>query len=686
LSFTATMARAVPSTLPSPTRSRSQGVAHIAMFCIFLVLALGACAAGEVSPLDGQDAVNDRGGRPPRDIGGAETGADTRDDVADATEDAREDGGPEDLGQTDLLGDGDADDDGAGADAIGEDAVEDVPPGGCPGRGCPCTPATAFSVCAGLACVDGYCCDSACAGTCEACDRPGRLGLCTPLPANTYSGGECAESASSTCGTTGFCDGAGGCAYFGASTTCDDGEACSSGDRCDGAGSCLGDVPETCGPGAGNECCVGTCSDSLGCRTIAGACPDVCGSFELSLGGSCGGCGLAGAVGTCTGGATYRCDAGSHDLCQSVSCGGTNYYCTEVGGNWAWRPSASCNDGDLCTYGDVCEAGGSCAGTPLTCADSTCADRECNGTATCTVTPRTGTACEDGDLCTHGDTCTSAGVCGAGARITCDDAGCLDRACNGTATCTETVRTGGACEDGNLCTYGDTCDSAGVCQSGSSLTCTGLDTACLAYACDGSSTCAASPRNVGGACDDGDPETDFDACQADGTCAGDPGCPPPPGSCANGTQSRDGCGNARIIGRTVAGTPSGFNIIDDTCGARDRFDESSGCWDANNDHTYRLYMREGERAWLRLYTGEPCSFDVSSWSGTLSIYETAGCDSTACGSRVACDYNERDQSRYYTAPRDGWVIIVADGSSAFDDEGAYQLTVILECRGGDCGC
>jgi hypothetical protein len=40
----------------------------------------------------------------------------------------------------------------------------------------------------------------------------------------------------------------------------------------------------------------------------------------------------------------------------------------------------------------------------------------------------------------------------------------------------------------------------------------------------------------------------------------------------------------------------------------------------------------------------------------------------------------------YVAPRDGWIIIVADGSTAFDDEGDYTLRVTLTCGAGGCGC
>lgn len=191
------------------------------------------------------------------------------------------------------------------------------------------------------------------------------------------------------------------------------------------------------------------------------------------------------------------------------------------------------------------------------------------------------------------------------------------------------------------------------------------------------------PRNVGGVCDDGNTETDFDICRADGTCRGDTDCPPPAAACVTGTQNRDRCQNARTINRLTAGASS-VVINDNTCSASDRFDDSSSCWDANADHAYRLYMREGETVALRYQTFQGCS--TSSWNGTLKIFETSGCDDVECRNKVHCRYNSRDQSHTYTAVRDGWIIIVADGSSAFDDEGNYRLTVNLTCRGGNCAC
>lgn len=41
----------------------------------------------------------------------------------------------------------------------------------------------------------------------------------------------------------------------------------------------------------------------------------------------------------------------------------------------------------------------------------------------------------------------------------------------------------------------------------------------------------------------------------------------------------------------------------------------------------------------------------------------------------------------YVAPRDGWIVLIVDGSTAFDDEGTYTLRVRLSgCAAAGCEC
>src|SRR5439155_5271565 len=97
----------------------------------------------------------------------------------------------------------------------------------------------------------------------------------------------------------------------------------------------------------------------------------------------------------------------------------------------------------------------------ITCTDDQCNTRTCNGTAACTVTPKTGQTCDDGNACTFLDICSAGGVCG-GTAITCTDDQCNTRTCNGTATCTVTPKTGQICTDGNRKTVLEKCTVGGV--------------------------------------------------------------------------------------------------------------------------------------------------------------------------------------------------------------------------------
>src|SRR5207249_11565269 len=100
-------------------------------------------------------------------------------------------------------------------------------------------------------------------------------------------------------------------------------------------------------------------------------------------------------------------------------------------------------DGNDASYDDNSNTTrGSCEGTAITCTDDQCNTRTCNGTSTCTVTPKTGQACDDGNACTYGETCNSSGVCGGGTAITCTSDQCNTRTCNGTSSCTVTPKTG----------------------------------------------------------------------------------------------------------------------------------------------------------------------------------------------------------------------------------------------------
>lgn len=438
-----------------------------------------------------------------------------------------------------------------------------------------CTPATASTVCGARPCVDGFCCDSPCDGACRGCAVPGMEGRCTNHAAATDPESECAEQAPATCGTTGTCNGAGACARHPMGTACDDRMACTTGDACDGAGACRGAAPAMCAPGAGNQCCLGSCDPMMGCRTTAGLCADQCGANLLRTARACQGCGPAAAAGTCGGGGEYACDATMHALCRAVSCGGQTFHCTNDGGTWQWRTATRCDDGDACTHSDAC-AGGACAGARVTCASDACATRACTGTATCMVTPRTGAMCDDGNPMTNSDVCSSTGVC------------------VGTVVC-------------------------------------------------------ALPTDA----------------------------------CGDGAQSRDRCAGARVIGRRTAATTTGYSVTGSTCSASNRFDDCS--WDAGSDHAYRIWARAGETITANLTRGAACV--GGTWDATLKLYQGSDCGTVTCSGDRWCRDFVGTGAQTWVAPRDGWVVLVVDGSTAFNDEGAYTLRVRLTgCRGPACEC
>ncbi len=73
---------------------------------------------------------------------------------------------------------------------------------------------------------------------------------------------------------------------------------------------------------------------------------------------------------------------------------------------------------------------------------------------------------------------------------------------------------------------------------------------------------------------------------------------------------------------------------------------------------------------------------------TLKLYESTGCaDVTCSGDRWCHDFVSNGETHTHTAVRDGWVVIVVDASTAFDDEGRYTLNVTLSgCAVAGCEC
>jgi len=109
--------------------------------------------------------------------------------------------------------------------------------------------------------------------------------------------------------------------------------------------------------------------------------------------------------------------------------------------------------------GDACE----CLG--VTCTTDTCESASvCDDTTgACVATDAAdGTSCNDGNACTTGDTC-QAGTCVSGASCPAPDQCHAEAVCDPATGCSSTALTGNACDDANPNTVNDTCQ-AGTCQ------------------------------------------------------------------------------------------------------------------------------------------------------------------------------------------------------------------------------
>ncbi|WP_437572060.1 kelch repeat-containing protein [Sorangium sp. So ce542] len=192
-------------------------------------------------------------------------------------------------------------------------------------------------------------------------------------------------------------------------------------------------------------------------------------------------------------------------VCCDTACDGACEACSVAAGaaqDGVCSPltGPACDDGDACTGADACQAG-RCAGAPV----------------------GDGAPCDDGDACTQADAC-AAGACVGAAPVVCAAADpCQTPVCDpSTGRCLRALSPAGAsCSDGDACTQGDVCQ-AGACIPGTPIACE-ASAPCRASACDAATgTCVESVLPDGASCEDGDPCTLSDACQA-GACT--PGAP-----------------------------------------------------------------------------------------------------------------------------------------------------------------
>jgi hypothetical protein len=147
-----------------------------------------------------------------------------------------------------------------------------------------------------------------------------------------------------------------------------------------------------------------------------------------------------------------------------------------------------------------------------------------------------------------------------------------------------------------------------------------------------------------------------------------------------------------VISRKTAA--AGFVKSDNTCSATDDEDNGSGCFDAGADHTYKLFLRTGDSLSVALDSSQRC-IDSTLYDATLKIYAPQGaacaipvanCDGAQNTGKLVCDDYVDTKARVVVAATDGWYSVIVDGSTAFDDEGDYKLTVKLTCITPACEC
>ncbi len=297
----------------------------------------------------------------------------------------------------------------------------------------------------------------------------------------------------------------------------------------------------------GDACTAGVCAgtDTYACKSIGD-----CAKFED--GDYCNGtlyCNKA----------TGKCEINSATgvVCPTVddtAC--TKNVCQPKTGKCAMVPAAdgaACSDGNLCTTSDSC-TGGVCKGGANTCgcqADADCLAKEdgnlCNGTLycdknaapfACKLNPATVVTCPsvNDTACSHNACAPTTGKCGIVAQ---NEGGACDadgNPCTATDTCKAGACTAGASvcqcqsdsdcaakDDGDLCNGTLYCDKAQkkcVVNPATIVFCTSVDNGpCSKNVCVAKTgLCAQTAVNQGLPCEDGNPLTVSDVCDA-GTCA-----------------------------------------------------------------------------------------------------------------------------------------------------------------------
>jgi hypothetical protein len=327
-------------------------------------------------------------------------------------------------------------------------------------------------------CVDGYCCNSDCSGNCMSCKVPGSLGICSLVPLNDPSDGECADEGAQTCGRNGKCNGAGGCMLYPSGVACSP-ETCPAGSSmhtrpglCDGHGVCsagqvLDCAPFLCNPPSkacytgcstgGAECKPpGLCTNgSCGKKSNGQTCtsPSECTSNSCEQGVCCGGpcqgmcmsCSVDGSIGTCSAVKPGKNDPLNRCKDQGVASCGNNGLCDGSGACQNYAAGLPCQAGTCDPSKAIfsvptCNGSGLCGPSPASaCAPYTCDAKGCKK------------SCASLSDCAPGNVCSPSGTCVSSTAEDCmngiDDDGnglidCADPACNAGFMCVPQVPSG----------------------------------------------------------------------------------------------------------------------------------------------------------------------------------------------------------------------------------------------------
>jgi hypothetical protein len=365
--------------------------------------------------------------------------------------------------------------------------------------------------CASGFCADHICCNVACQGGCVACNLPGRLGTCWPVdPGVPDPRAVCKDQGAPSCGTTGACDGFGGCEKYATETQCIP-PSCTGTRRntpgtCDGNGTCRPQGVQNCSPfrcvdGACNKSCLSDNDCEMGHACVKGLCGPKSNGQPCSMNNEC--------VSThCVDGVC--CDTNCTGSCRSCSLGSTPGKCTFIAvGNV--DPRGICQDltAAMCSTNGKCDGAGACQKYKM------------------------GTICE-GESCTANvykppSTCNSTGKCVAPDSLACSPYVCNGSACFGACTADANCVMPNVCNQNscgkkmpgascsaaseclsNFCAQGVCCDKAcdGACQScaltGTLGTCTNVSTGTPdpAGLCadEGPTSCGRNGKCQAGAC------------------------------------------------------------------------------------------------------------------------------------------------------------------------------------------